>query len=227
VEPTYPKSLKNTTKKEINSMTKKQRAEIIIKTLKKLYPKLEKFLDSSNDHEFLFAVILSAQTTDKNVNKVTPKLFDHFPSLKHYADATPKQIQEFIQQINYYRAKSKYIHETAKILLDQNNGIIPNTLSEILSLPGVGRKTANVVLGNIYGISEGIAVDTHVVRLAQKYELSQHSDPKKIEQDLMKLLPKEEWFDFTNRIIAYGREYCPARNHDHNNCPLYKAIFTK
>ena len=201
-------------------MTQKQRTEIVIKTLKKLYPKLEKFLDSSNDYEFLFAVILSAQTTDKNVNKVTPKLFTKFLTLQDYAQATPEQIEECIKQINYYRAKSKYIQETAQILITKYNGIIPKTMKEILTLKGVGRKTANVVLGNIYGISEGIAVDTHVIRLSQKLGLTKHSDPIKIESDLMKVIPQKEWFDFTNRVIAYGREYCQAKSHRHENCPL-------
>ncbi len=205
-------------------MTKKQRAEIILTTLKKLYPKPEKFLDSSNDHEFLFAVILSAQTTDKNVNKITPKLFSKFKTLKEYAKTNPEQIEKYISQINYYRAKSKYIHGAAKLLLEKYNGIVPNTIPELLTLPGVGRKTANVVLGNIYGIIEGIAVDTHVIRLSQKLGLTKQSDPKKIEKDLMKLLPKKEWFDFTNRLISYGREYCSAKKHEHQNCPITKIL---
>ncbi len=201
-----------------------KRAEIILKTLKKLYPQPKKFLDSSNNHEFLFAVILSAQTTDKNVNKVTPKLFQTFKTLKKYAKATPEHIQECIPQINYYRAKSKHIQATAQVLLEKYNGIVPNTLEELTTLPGVGRKTANVVLGNLYGIIEGIAVDTHVIRLSQKLGLSKNTNPKKIEQDLMKLLPKEEWFNFTNRLICYGREYCHAKAHDHDSCPLKKAL---
>lgn len=205
-------------------MTQKQRAEIILKILKKLYPKPEKFLDSSNNHEFLFAVILSAQTTDKNVNKVTPKLFSKFKTLEAYAKASHKQIQDCILQINYYRAKSKYIHETAKLLIEKYEGIIPKTMPEIITLPGVGRKTANVVLGNLYNIREGIAVDTHVIRLSQKLGLSKHSDPKHIEQDLMKLLPKAEWFDFSNRLILYGREYCSAKKHDHAQCPVTKTL---
>lgn len=205
-------------------MTQKQRAEIILTTLKKLYPKQEKFLDSSNDHEFLFAVILSAQTTDKNVNNVTPKLFSKFKTLEAYAKATPEKIEEYISQINYYRAKSRYIHKTANILLEKYNSIVPNTIPELLKLPGVGRKTANVVLGNLYGIIEGIAVDTHVIRLSQKLGLTKNTDPKKIEQDLMKLLPKEEWFNFTNRLIAYGREYCSAKKHDHTQCPVTNVL---
>lgn len=205
-------------------MTQKQRAEIILTTLKTLYPKQEKFLDSSNNHEFLFAVILSAQTTDKNVNKVTPKLFSKFKTLKAYAQANAEEIETYISQINYYRAKSKYIQKTAALLLEKYNGTVPNSIPELIKLPGVGRKTANVVLGNLYGIIEGIAVDTHVIRLSQKLGLSKHSDPKKIEQDLMKVLPKEEWFDFTNRLIAYGREYCSAKKHDHEQCPVTKAL---
>lgn len=208
-------------------MTQKQRAEIVIKTLKKLYPKLEKFLDSSNDHEFLFAVVLSAQTTDKTVNQETPAIFAKYKTLKDYAKADLKEFEHDLRHIGLYKSKAKNILASAKILLEKYNGKIPKTMEDILELPGVGRKTANVVLGAIHGIVEGIAVDTHVVRLAQKYGLSHHSDPKKIEQDLMKILPKEEWFDFTNRIIAYGREYCSAHVHDHSSCPLYKAILEK
>ena len=208
-------------------MTKKQRAEIILKTLKKLYPQPEKFLDSSNDHEFLFAVILSAQTTDKNVNIVTQKLFKKFKTLQEYANAPTEQIQECISHINYYRTKSQYIQKTAKTLLEKYNGLVPKTIEELVLLPGVGRKTANVVLGNLFGIIEGIAVDTHVIRLSQTLGLTKHKDPKKIEQELMKVLPKGDWFDFTNRLICYGREYCSAKNHNHENCPVTKMLLIR
>lgn len=208
-------------------MTQKQRAEIVIKTLKKLYPKLEKFLNSSTNYEFLFAVILSAQTTDKKVNEVTPKLFKKYKTLSAFANANLEELQDHIKQIGLYKSKAKNILATAKILQEKHRGKIPNTMTELLALPGVGRKTANVVLGYIHGLTEGIAVDTHVTRLAYKYGLTKNTDPKKIEQDLMKILPKEEWFHFTNRIIAYGRQYCPAHTHDHETCPLTLALKIK
>lgn len=208
-------------------MTQKQRTEIILTTLKKLYPTVGKFLDSSNDHEFLFAVILSAQTTDKKVNEVTPKLFKKYKTLADYAKAKPEDIATYISHINYYRNKSKFIVGAAQKLLDTFDGKIPKTIAELILLPGVGRKTANVVLNNIHNIAEGIAVDTHVIRLATNHGLTKHTDPQKIEQDLMKLLPQEEWFLFTKRAISYGRDYCPATKHDHDQCPVNLAILKK
>jgi len=201
-----------------------KRATLVIKTLKKLYPETGKFLDSSTDYEFLFAVILSAQTTDKKVNQVTPKLFKKYKKLSDYVKADPEEFTSQIKQIGLYKSKAKNILATAKILHEKYNGKIPKTMAELIELPGVGRKTANVVLGYIHGLVEGIAVDTHVTRLAYKYGLTTQTDPKKIEKDLMQILPQKEWFQFTNRMIAYGREYCPAHNHDHENCPLIVAL---
>lgn len=208
-------------------MTKKQRTEIILATLKKLYPSVGTFLDSSNDHEFLFAVILSAQTTDKKVNEITPRLFNKYKTLADYAKAKPEDIATYISQINYYRNKSKFIVGAAQKLIETFDSKIPKTIAELILLPGVGRKTANVVLNNVHNIAEGIAVDTHVIRLATNHGLTKHTDPQKIEQDLMKLLPQEEWFLFTKRAISYGRDYCPATKHDHDKCPLNLAIFKK
>lgn len=205
-------------------LSKSDRAQIVLKTLKKLYPKLEKFLNTSTDYEFLFAVILSAQTTDKKVNEVTPLLFKKYPTLIDYVKADKDQFTSSIKQIGLYKSKAKHILSTAKILQEKYNGKIPSTMEELLELPGVGRKTANVVLGYIHGIVEGIAVDTHVIRLSQKYGLTTHTEAKKIEKDLMQILPKDEWFQFTNRMIAYGREYCPAKSHDHLQCPLALAL---
>jgi endonuclease-3 len=205
-------------------LAKSVRAEIILTTLKKLYPKLEKFLDASNDYEFLFAVILSAQTTDKKVNQVTPLLFKKYPKLNDYVNADKDEFTSSIKQIGLYKTKAKNILATAKILQEKYKGKIPSTMDELLELPGVGRKTANVVLGYIHGLTEGIAVDTHVIRLSQKYGLTKHTEAKKIEKDLMQILPKDEWFHFTNRMIAYGREYCPAHTHDHTSCPITLAL---
>ena len=200
--------------------SQKEKAKKIIEILKKLYPKTEKFLHFSNHFELLVAVILSAQTTDKKVNEVTARLFKKYKNLNDYVKADLQEFQKDIQQIGLYKTKAKNILQTAQIIKEKYHGAIPNTMEEMIELPGVGRKTANVVLGYAHKIVEGIAVDTHVTRLAQLYGLSFSSDPKKIEQDLMKILPKEEWFDFTNRMIAYGREYCPAKKHEHKTCPL-------
>ncbi len=205
-------------------LSKSERAQIILKTLKKLYPKLEKFLNAQTDYEFLFAVILSAQTTDKKVNEITPAVFKKYPKLSDYVKADPEEFTSAIKQIGLYKIKAKNILATAKILQEKYNAKIPNTMDELLELPGVGRKTANVVLGYIHGLTEGIAVDTHVIRLSQKYGLTKHTEAQKIEKDLMQILPKDEWFQFTNRMIAYGREYCPAKNHNHDTCPLTIAL---
>lgn len=208
-------------------LSKFDNAQIVLTTLKKLYPKTGKFLDSSTDYEFLFAVILSAQTTDKKVNEVTPKLFAKYKNLSDYVKADPDEFASYIKQIGLYKSKAKNILATAKILHEKYKGKIPKTMAELLELPGVGRKTANVVLGYIHGITEGIAVDTHVTRLAYKYGLTKNTDPKKIEKDLMQILPKKEWFQFTNRLIAYGREYCPAHTHDHDHCPITITLLKK
>ncbi len=197
-----------------------KRAVIIITELKKLFPIVESALHASNPIEFLIAVVMSAQTTDKQVNKVTETLFKKYITLDDYVNATAEEFSDDIRQIGLYKTKAKNILQTAKIIKNDFDGIVPDTMEDLLSLPGVGRKTANVVLGNVYKSPVGIAVDTHVKRLAKLYGLTEHTDPVKIEQDLMKIIPQEEWTDFTHRFIEYGRQYCPARKHDHDNCPL-------
>lgn len=199
---------------------RKKRAAIIIRELKKLFPKPKIALEYSNNWELLVAVILSAQCTDKKVNEVTEKLFKKYKTPDDYVYADSREFEQDIRSTGFYRNKAKNILSSAKIIKEKYRGEIPRTMEEILTLPGVARKTANVVLGNAYGIVEGIAVDTHVRRLSQKLGLTRHTDPNKIEQDLMEILPKKEWFDFTYRLIDYGRKYCPARPHDHAICPL-------
>ncbi|PIR89123.1 MAG: endonuclease III [Candidatus Harrisonbacteria bacterium CG10_big_fil_rev_8_21_14_0_10_40_38] len=203
-----------------------KRAEKIIKILKKLFPKTKIALDYSNNWELVVAVILSAQTTDKKVNEVTKRLFKKYPKLDSYAKADISEFQKDIKEIGLYRAKAKNILSTAKIIKDQYNGVIPKTIKELVALPGIGRKTANVILGNAYGIVDGIAVDTHVVRLSRLFGLTKHKDAVKIEKDLMEILPKKEWFNFTYRMIDYGRKYCTARC-KHDVCPLREYIKNK
>ena len=203
---------------------RKKRALQVVKKLKELFPKAKIALHFSNNWELLVAVELSAQCTDKKVNEVTSKLFKKYKTLNDYmkASASRRTIREFekdIRPTGFFRAKTKNILAAAKMVKEQHHGKIPRSMSEILKIPGVARKTANVVLGNAYGVVEGIAVDTHVKRLSQKLALTTHSDPNKIEQDLMRLLPKKEWFDFTYRLIEYGRQYCPARPHDCSKHP--------
>ncbi|MBI4009020.1 endonuclease III [Candidatus Roizmanbacteria bacterium] len=203
---------------------KKQRVKKIILRLKKLLPGAKIVLKYSNNWELLVAVMLSAQCTDKMVNKVTEKLFKKYKTLNDYIKANPKGFEKDIKSCGFYKNKTKNILTTAKIIKEKFNARVPNTMGDLLTLRGVARKTANVVLGNAFHIYDGIAVDTHVRRLSKLYGLTNHDDPDKIEQDLMKIIPKKDWFKFTYLMIDYGRKYCPAKKHDHKNCPLVKIL---
>ncbi len=202
----------------------KDRTEKILKKLKELFPNPKMFLTYSNNWELLVAVILSAQCTDKKVNEVTQKLFQKYRMLDDYVNASAKEFEKDIFSTGFYRAKTKNILATAKIVKEKFNGNVPSSMQELLSLPGVARKTANIVLGNAFGIVEGIAVDTHVKRLSRALSLSNETNPDKIEQDLMAIIPKKEWFSFTYLLIEYGRNYCPAKRHNHALCPLTGLI---
>lgn len=196
---------------------RKKKAKKLVKELKKLFPKTRIALNYSNNWELLVAVILSAQCTDKKVNEVTEKLFKKYKTLDDYvkASASRRTIKEFEQDIRptgFYKNKAKNILASAKIIKEKYGGRLPKTMEEMLKLPGVARKTANIVLGNAYGVVEGIAVDTHVKRLSRRFGLTDETNPDKIERDLMQILPRVEWFEFTYRLIDYGRKYCPARN---------------
>ena len=201
---------------------RKQRAGQVVAVLKELFPEAKIALQYKAHWEMLVAVILSAQCTDKKVNEVTATLFKKYPTLDHYVNADPTEFEKDIKPTGFYRNKTKNILATSKIIKEKYNGVIPNTMEALLSLPGVARKTANIVLGNAYGIVKGIAVDTHVKRLSTKLDLTDNTNPDKIEQDLMQILPKEEWFALTYRLIEYGRQICPARKHPCENHPLSK-----
>lgn len=210
--------MKSPDKKTIQA--RKERAEKIIAKLKKLFPNAKIALKYSDPLQLLVAVMLSAQTTDKQVNKVTPNLFKKYQTLDDYVNADIKEFEKDIHSTGFYHNKAKHILASAKIIKEKFQGKVPDTMEGLLSLPGVARKTANVVLGNLYGKVEGIAVDTHVRRLSKVLGLTDETDPVRIEKDLMAILPKKEWFDFTYRMIEYGRNYCIAKKHDHENCPL-------
>lgn len=199
---------------------RKKRIMKMLAVLKRLFPRAKIALKYGNNWELLVAVVLSAQSTDKKVNEVTEKLFKKYRKLDDYIKANPKEFEKDVRSTGFYHNKAKNILAAAKVIKEKFGGKIPRTMEEILTIPGVGRKTANVILGNAYGVVEGIAVDTHVRRFALKFDLSDYDDPNKIERDLMKLLPKKEWFDFTYRMIDYGRQICPARKHDCKNHPL-------
>jgi endonuclease III len=188
--------------------------------LRNLYPNPKIALDHSNIWELLVAVILSAQCTDARVNRVTQKLFVQFPTLDSYARATQREMEKAVFQCGFYRNKAKHIRESAKVILRDFNGQVPETMADLLTLPGVARKTANVLLSNAFGRHEGIAVDTHVRRFAIRFNLSDYTDPKRIEQDLMQIMPQSEWWGFNHRLVHYGRDVCPARKHECTTHPL-------
>lgn len=201
-------------------MTKGEKAREVIRLLSKVYPHPHTALTFSTPMELLVATILSAQATDKVVNTVTPTLFKKYPSVKAFADADLDELDKDIKQINFHFNKAKSIKGAARMIIEKFGGRVPDTMEELDSLPGVARKTANVVLGNAFHKTVGIVVDTHVIRLANKLGLTDHKDPVKIEQDLMKIIPKKKWIDFSHYLINFGREYCPARPHQRGNCPL-------
>lgn len=193
----------------------RSRARIVVWELDALYPNsLRTPLHYRTPFQLLVAVILSAQCTDEKVNEVTKKLFKKYRSIQAFAVANPKEMEKDIFSTGFYRAKTKSIIGAAQTVLENFKGTLPRTIPEMLTIPGVGRKTANVVLGHIYGVVDGIAVDTHVRRLALKFGLTTHRDPNKIEQDLMKLFPQKEWWKVSYQLKAYGREYSPARIKD-------------
>lgn len=201
-------------------MTGEEKVKEIIKRLSKIYPNPKITLQHSNALELLVATILSAQATDKLVNTVTPELFKKYKTSKDYANAPLETLDEMVKKVNFHTNKAKNIKAAAKIITEKYNCRVPDTMEELDALPGVARKTANVVLGGAYKKSEGIVVDTHVMRLATKLGLTDKKDPEKIEQDLMQIVPKDHWIDFPLMLILFGREYCPARPHECKNCPL-------
>lgn len=202
-------------------LTRKKRVFRIIEVLKTLFPDARIMLSYSTPFELLVAVMLSAQCTDIMVNKVTEKLFRKYRTLDDYVAANQHEFEKDIFSTGFYRAKTRHVLETARMVQGTFGGQVPRTMEEITTLLGVARKTANVVLGNAYGVVEGIAVDTHVKRLARRFGLTEHEDPNKIEQDLMKIVPKKEWLHFTYLLIEYGRKYCSAKRHNHAACPLH------
>jgi endonuclease-3 len=188
--------------------------------LKAAYPDARTELDWSNPLELLVATILSAQTTDVQVNRVTESLFSKYRTAEDYADSTPDELEENIRPTGFYRNKARSLRGMASALVEEHGGEVPRTMSELVALPGVGRKTANVVLGNAFGTNEGIVVDTHVRRVSGRLGLTEGNDPVKIEQELMRLVPEEDWTIFSHLLILHGRRTCKARKPDCPNCIL-------
>lgn len=189
----------------------KKRILEIIKRLKKEYPHAKIALEFSNPIEILVATILSAQCTDVMVNKITESLFKKYKTVKDYASTDIKKFEQEIRSTGFYHNKAKNIINAAKMIMEKFGGKIPGTMEDLMTLPGVARKTANIVIGNAFGKIEGIAVDTHVRRLSQRLGLSSTDDPVKIEQDLMKLVPRDEWFRVSYILIDHGRKICDAK----------------
>jgi endonuclease-3 len=200
-------------------ITKKEKVISIIETLEKLFPNSKIALNYKTPWELFVAVVLSAQTTDKKVNEITPALFAKYKTPKDFSKIRQEELERYIRSIGLYRAKARNIIQTAKIINQKYKGILPDSMKILISLPGVGRKTANVLLGNIYGVHEGIAVDTHVKRLAYLFGLTDSQNPEVIEKELMQIVPKKYWGIITYLLIDYGRKYCTAYC-KHNDCSL-------
>jgi endonuclease III len=193
----------------------KKHARRIVRKLATQYPDARCALDHENSLQLLVATMLSAQCTDKRVNLVTPALFRTYPTAEYYAGADQKELEKAIASTGFFRNKAKNIIACCRQIVEKHRGRVPNTMDKLLELPGVGRKTANVILGNAFEVP-GITVDTHVGRLSRRMGLTVHTDPTKVERDLMELIPKKEWTMFSHRMIFHGRQVCQARK---PNCP--------
>jgi endonuclease-3 len=199
-----------------------ERVKEMNRVLRKLYPEARIALNFSNPWELMVAVQLSAQCTDARVNMVTEKLFKKYQTIGEYARAPHADFEKDIFSCGFYRNKAKNIIAAAKLIEQEYGGELPRTMAELLKVPGVARKTANVVISNLYERADGIAVDTHVRRFAIRFDLSDFKDPVRIERDLMTIMPQKEWWGFNHRLVHYGRDICPARRHDCKAHPLTK-----
>ena len=202
------------------STQEKQRTKTIIARLRRAYPDAHCSLNYSNPLELLVATILSAQCTDERVNIVTADLFRKYRKAEDFINVEQTELEQNIRSTGFYRNKAKAIQGACRLIVEQHGGRVPSTLDELLELPGVARKTANVVLGNAFGISSGVVVDTHVGRLSQRLGLTANEQPEKIERDLMALVPQKDWVDFAHLLIYHGRAVCKARKPECASCTL-------
>ena len=215
-EPVAPKVKRGKTARPLAP----ERIAAILDALRKTYPNVVCALTHRNAFELTIATILSAQTTDVGVNKATPALFKAFPTPKALASASLAEIEPLIKTTGFYRAKAKNIQGAARVLVEKFGGKVPETVEEMIQLPGVARKTANVVLGSWFGIPSGVVVDTHVLRLSRRLELTKQTDPVKVEQDLIKIIPQDRWIQFSHELIHHGRQVCIARKPRCVDCSL-------
>jgi endonuclease III len=200
--------------------SKQQRAIEVCKRLMERYPGAECALNYDTPFTLLIAVMLSAQTTDAAVNKVTPALFEAYPTPFEMAQASQADVEEIIHSLGFFRSKARHVIKASQMLVAEFDGEVPSTMEELTLLPGVGRKTANIVMNDAFGIIEGIAVDTHVFRVSHKLKLSSKDDPSKVEQDLLAILPKKYWEPANHLLVLFGREICDAKKPRCAECPL-------
>ncbi len=215
-----PKSARPKPVRPKTAAERKARINTILSTLDRMYPEASCALHHSNAWELLVATILSAQCTDKRVNAVTPDLFRKYPSIQDFANANQTELAQDIRSTGFFNNKSKSVIGAARKILADFKGEVPRTIEELLTVPGAARKTANVVLGTAFGIASGIVVDTHVQRISRRLDLTKETDPVKIEQDLIKIIPKDKWILFSHQIILHGRAVCVARNPKCAECGL-------
>lgn len=207
--------------------TDPKRVAAILAKLDKAYPNATCELKHENSFQLLISTILSAQCTDVRVNQVTETLYKKYPNPEAFAYATPSELEQEIRPTGFFRNKTKSVMGASKAILETFGGQVPRTMEEILTLPGVARKTGNVVLGTAYGIASGIVVDTHVQRLSNRLDLTHNEDPKKIEQDLMQIIPREKWIQFSHQIIWHGRRVCQARKPKCVECNMESLCYSK
>jgi endonuclease-3 len=200
----------------------RRRARQIVRLLARLYPDAQCALHHDNALQLLVATILSAQCTDARVNQITPALFARYPDARAFAESNPRELERAIKSTGFFRNKAKSIRACCQALVEKYDGKVPQTMEELVHLPGIGRKTANVILGTAFG-QPAITVDTHVRRLSRRLGLTTKLDPDKIERDLMELIPKKEWTNFSHRLIQHGRRVCHARKPDCEHCALAKV----
>ncbi len=218
---------KSATAKPRNAAERKARIAKILERLDEMYPNVTCELHHENAWQLLVATILSAQCTDKRVNMVTPGLFKKYPDIRDFAAVSPEELGEDIKSTGFYNNKAKSVIGAAKRVLSEFGGVVPETMEEMLTIPGAARKTSNVVLGTVYGIASGVVVDTHVQRISRRLDLTTEEDPVKIEKDLTKILPQSRWILFSHQMIHHGRRLCMARNPQCGDCAINPLCYAK
>jgi len=204
-----------------------KRVAAILAKLDEAYPQATCALEHTNPFQLLIATILSAQCTDVRVNQVTKSLFQKYPTPESFAYANPGELEVQIRPTGFFRNKTKSIQGASKKIVEEFSGAVPRTMEELLTLPGVARKTANVVLGTAYGVAAGVVVDTHVQRLSERLDLTRNTDPQKIEQDLIRIIPREKWISFSHQLIWHGRRVCQARKPRCIECNIERICYSK